>query len=100
MTSFLRRLAAEHVGQTPVLHPLRASMYGERPGGGPDRVAEEPDPMEVAQDVEIDGSAPVSQVIGRPVDVPAALAELLARPTYAEPMAANYSVLRSYLSEN
>jgi threonine synthase len=42
----------------------------------------------------------VEPLIGRPVDVPAALAELLARPTHAEPMAAEYSVLRSYLSEN
>jgi threonine synthase len=42
----------------------------------------------------------VEPLIGRPVDVPAALAELLARPTYVEPMVAEYSALRRYLSEN
>ena len=42
----------------------------------------------------------VEPLIGRPLDVPAALAELLARATYAEPMAAEYSALRRYLSEN
>jgi threonine synthase len=42
----------------------------------------------------------VEPLVGRPVDVPAALAELLARPTHSEPMAAEYSALRRYLLEN
>jgi threonine synthase len=42
----------------------------------------------------------VEALIGRPVDVPPALAELLARPSHAEPIAAEYAALRRYLSEN
>ena len=42
----------------------------------------------------------VEPLIGRPVDVPAALAELLARPTHSEPMPAEYAALHRYLSEN
>jgi threonine synthase len=42
----------------------------------------------------------VEPLIGRRVDVPAALAELLARPAHADPMTAQYAALRRYLSEN
>jgi threonine synthase len=39
----------------------------------------------------------VEPLIGRPVEVPAALAELLARPSSAEPLAADYPALRTRL---
>lgn len=42
----------------------------------------------------------VEPLIGRSVDIPQALAELLARPANAEPLAAEYPALRAYLSGN
>ena len=42
----------------------------------------------------------VEPLIGRPVEVPEALAGLLARPAHAEPLAATYPALRSRLLAN
>jgi threonine synthase len=42
----------------------------------------------------------VEPLIGRAVDIPAPLAELLARPSKADPLAAEYAALRGYLSRN
>ena len=39
----------------------------------------------------------VEPLIGRAVEVPAALAELLARPSHAQPLKADYAVFRAYL---
>ena len=39
----------------------------------------------------------VEPLVGGPVAVPPALAELLARPAHAEPLAADYGALRDYL---
>jgi threonine synthase len=44
--------------------------------------------------------AVVEPLIGRPIVVPKALADLLARPARAEPMPAEYPALRAYLSGN
>ena len=42
----------------------------------------------------------VEPLIGRPIEVPPALAELLRRPAQAEPMQADYAALRLALLEN
>jgi threonine synthase len=39
----------------------------------------------------------VEPLIGRPVEVPSALAELLARPSHAQPLPADYAALRTFL---
>lgn len=67
MSGFLRRLAEEHAGETPVLHPLRVSLYGERSGAGFDRPIEGRDLMGLAEDEDAVEPARNPRVIARPV---------------------------------